>query len=156
MCGEVSGRDITIYGWGILQGCEYIVFFETQLNIYTSFFFISNGGDQNDGVVKLAGGDYWDAPGAPQYNNEKIDECLEMCACYESEKGTPITGCEMIWNQGNRGCYVHTKEITRGNNRGQHSCYIIEKEEDVVAACDTSLLDELKESGRQKGYCVKK
>lgn len=87
----------------------------------------SDNEDQNTGVVKLEGGDFWDDPGSSQHNSGKVEKCLQMCACYDSESGTGITGCEMIWNEGNSGCYVHTKPIARGNNRERHSCYVIEE-----------------------------
>lgn len=36
------------------------------------------------------------------------------------------TGCEGIWNQSNKGCYVHTsKRITQGNKAGNHVCWVI-------------------------------
>merc|ERR1712003_389092 len=34
------------------------------------------------------------------------------------------TGCELIWNQGNQGCYLHTREIARGNGVGNHYCWV--------------------------------
>jgi hypothetical protein len=83
----------------------------------------SNGHDQNSGVIKLEGGDFFDE----EFNKdeEKVAKCLTMCA--ERSKSGPVTGCEMIWNQGNKGCYVHTREISHGNNVGRHSCYLAEQ-----------------------------
>jgi len=75
------------------------------------FCVTSTGADQNSGVVKLAGGDY--GPDA-----ESINECLELCKATAGN-----TGCEVIWGQGNRGCYVHTQEVARGNLMAKHLCY---------------------------------
>ena len=74
----------------------------------------ANGGDQNSGVIKLN-----DLDGN---TSERQDECLELC---HSEIGA--TGCEVIWNQGNRGCYVHTREIARGNGVDRHACWVFSK-----------------------------
>ena len=71
----------------------------------------SNGRDQNSGVYKLRGGNY--------NSRSKQKECLARCRAVNG-----YTGCEMIWSQGNRGCYVHTRQVTRGNGVGRHSCYI--------------------------------
>jgi hypothetical protein len=79
----------------------------------------SNGADQNSGVVKLRGGNFYDTDTEP--DEFKVNECLNLCACYE---GAPVTGCEMIWDQHNRGCYVHTDRIAKGNNVNRHSCYL--------------------------------
>merc|ERR1712130_371549 len=73
-----------------------------------------NGYDQNSGVVKL--------------NNlngntaRRQKQCLKMCL---ARRGA--TGCEVIWNQGNRGCYVHTRQVARGNNAARHRCWIFSK-----------------------------
>jgi len=75
----------------------------------------SNNSDQNDGVQKLVGGDYNDV-------GDLHKQCLEMCA---GVKG--VTGCEMIWDQNNRGCYAHTANIDGGGNGvHRHSCYAVE------------------------------
>ena len=50
------------------------------------------------------------------------NSCLERCKSYPG-----ATGCEVIWNQRNRGCYVHTKDISRGNNRKRHLCWVFSK-----------------------------
>jgi len=42
-----------------------------------------------------------------------------MCA-----KVPGVTACEAIKNQGNRGCYAHTREVARGNGRRNHSCWV--------------------------------
>ena len=54
-----------------------------------------NGHDQNSGVSKLNGLD--------GNTGERQQECLELC---KSTSGA--TACEVIWDQSNRGCYVHT------------------------------------------------
>jgi hypothetical protein len=35
----------------------------------------------------------------------------QACQAY-----TAATGCEVVWDLGNRGCYIHTKEIAKGNS----------------------------------------
>ncbi|KAH8094386.1 serine-type endopeptidase [Aureococcus anophagefferens] len=75
------------------------------------FCVTSDGGDQNWGVVKLEGGDFESAA--------QKAKCLEMCA-----KVQGVTGCETIWDQWNRGCYAHTRDVARGNGVARHSCWI--------------------------------
>ena len=68
--------------------------------------------DVNSGVVRLRGGNFKTAA-------EHL-ECLELCGAYAG-----ATGCETIWGQGNRGCYVHTShEIAKGNGQARHSCWL--------------------------------
>jgi hypothetical protein len=70
----------------------------------------SGGQDENSGVVKLDGGNY--------KSDEKVQQCWDRCASYPG-----VTGCETIWDQGNRGCYVHTSTaIMRGNGVARHYC----------------------------------
>jgi len=78
------------------------------------FCVYGNNYDQNAGVVKLAGGDF--KTPTKQY------ECLGMCACYKG-----ATGCETIWDQSNRGCYVHTQHVQKGNGVQRHSCWIVRR-----------------------------
>jgi len=67
--------------------------------------------DQNRGVYKLNSLDG---------NKEKAQcECIDKCRAWPG-----ATGCEVIWNQRNRGCYVHTQKVQRGNRRGNHYCWI--------------------------------
>lgn len=54
-----------------------------------------NGQDQNSGVIKLMSGDH--------NSDAKKLECLKACA-----EQPNFTGCEVIWDQDNRGCYAHT------------------------------------------------
>ena len=70
----------------------------------------SDGQDQNSGVQKLDGDDY-----GPDH--ESINKCLNQC------KEAAHTGCEVIWGQGNRGCYRHTQAVDRGNSEAKHFCY---------------------------------
>lgn len=86
------------------------------------FCVLSNGNDQNSGVINLEAGDYRDGDNSGVTDEVKVEECLKLCACYS---GARVTGCEMIWDQGNRGCYVHTDFISHGNNVGRHSCYLV-------------------------------
>ena len=56
-----------------------------------------NGGDQNDGVIKLD-----DIDGK---TNTAKEACLQKCLQYQTRTSTKVTGCEVIWDQSNRGCY---------------------------------------------------
>lgn len=82
----------------------------------TGFCVRADGSDQNNGVIKL---DALDGNSATRQA-----QCYEECANYERAQGIEITGCELIWNQGNRGCYVHTDVVARGNGVGNHFCWI--------------------------------
>ena len=84
----------------------------------TGFCVKSNGGDQNSGVIKLDSVNFFDTTDHRR-NQNKVDECLELCSEVEG-----ATGCEMIWDQSNRGCYAHTREIARGNGVARHTCYL--------------------------------
>ena len=83
------------------------------------FCVTSNGTDQNSGVKKLNALD-GDTPEIQQ-------QCLELCF---AENGA--TGCEVIWSQNDRGCYVHTEEIARGNDVDKHECWIFSKCESTL------------------------
>ena len=50
------------------------------------------------------------------------EKCLSHC---HARKGA--TGCEVIWDQGNRGCYVHTRTVAKGNNVQKHFCWVFSK-----------------------------
>ena len=68
------------------------------------------GRDENDLVTKLYGGNV--------QTDDEVQACWEKCAAVSG-----VTGCEAIWNQGNRGCYVHkSTAIIRGNGVNQHYC----------------------------------
>merc|ERR1711879_357361 len=86
-----------------------------------------NGADQNDGVIKINSLD------GNTRDREKV--CLDAC-----NKHPGATGCETIWDQGNRGCYVHTKDIARGNDVARHSCWVFSKSS---------------ECKKEKGFCVR-
>ena len=75
------------------------------------FCVLPNGRDQNDGVITLNTID-GNTP-------EAQSECLRLC-----HNTAAATGCEVIWNQENRGCYVHTQEIDRGNGVDNHYCWV--------------------------------
>jgi len=81
---------------------------------------LSNGGDQNSGVVKASGSNYWHST-----------QCRDWCS---TQSG--ITGCEYIWNQGNRGCYKHTQTIARGNGAGNHYCWLATKFSKDLPTCN--------------------
>ena len=96
--------------------------FQTSVSVSTTpnlpkengFCVKSNGLDQNSGVIKLNNLD--------GNTFERQAACLRLCSVYQK-----ATGCEVIWNQGNRGCYVHTQEVARGNGVGNHACWIFPK-----------------------------
>ena len=75
----------------------------------------SSGRDQNSGVKKLNSMSNGDT-----LNGQK--ECLKLCRSVHG-----VTGCEVIWNQGNQGCYAHTREVARGNGQARHACWIFSK-----------------------------
>ena len=56
-------------------------------------------------------------------NTKRLEEeCLAECRNYPRS-----TGCEIVWGQARRGCYVHTMEVKRGSGaqKGyQHMCWI--------------------------------
>merc|ERR1712115_327451 len=87
---------------------------EKRCRMERGFCVKRNGHDQNHGVVKLNGLDGNTA--------QRQRKCLKMCL---ARRGA--TGCEVIWHQGNRGCYVHTREVARGNNAPRHRCWIFSK-----------------------------
>jgi len=76
---------------------------------------MADGSDQKDGRIKV--GDVDDA------SEQAKVACLEKCLEYES---TVKTGCEVAWDQGNGGCYVHTKAVSRGNKVAGYNCWIFE------------------------------
>ena len=78
------------------------------------FCVTSHGYDQNSGVIKL---------NSINGNTRKRQAaCLKMCKAFGG-----ATGCEEIWNRKNRGCYVHTKTISRGNGVRNHACWVFSK-----------------------------
>jgi len=70
--------------------------------------------DQNSGVIKFNGvdGDDW--------RSQKT--CLNLCKLHPG-----ATGCEVVWDQDNRGCYVHTQEVAEGNRAENHFCWIFSR-----------------------------
>jgi len=106
-------RDVAFYVWNknpyiteIIPEASVTEFGAKQ----NGFCVKANGGDQNSGVYRIEYGDF-NTP-------EKQERCLKMCAMFPGH-----TACEAIWHQGNRGCYVHTKEVDRGNGVARHACW---------------------------------
>jgi len=95
-----------------------------------------HGHDQNSGVLKLASGDHG-------HNNESKEKCLNLCASYSSENR--VTACETIHGQGNRGCYLHTNEVYRGNGVSKHFCAVMNQ---YKPATEQEFLP------TQKGFCL--
>jgi hypothetical protein len=80
----------------------------------------SNGQDQNAGVLKL---DSIDGKSQVAKGN-----CIQKCLGYGLQNPKKkVTGCEIIWDQGNRGCYVHTNDVSKGNKVKNHACWIFSK-----------------------------
>ena len=74
-----------------------------------------NGKYQNSGVIKV---------NSKNGNTELAQtECLKHC-----HARSDATGCEVIWDQSNRGCYIHTKTISKGNGKKKrHLCWVFSK-----------------------------
>ena len=52
---------------------------------------------------------------------------LENLCLKECREQPGATGCEIVWGRDTRGCYAHTKEVSRGSGaqKGyQHMCWI--------------------------------
>jgi len=78
-----------------------------------------DGSDQNNGVIKYNSFDG---------NTEDAQkQCLQKCLDYDG-----ATGCEVIWDRGNRGCYIHTDIIDHGNLAGNHLCWVFTPENDFT------------------------
>jgi hypothetical protein len=79
----------------------------------------ANNRDENSGVIKLYGGNV--------RSNRQKRRCVRKCLAH-SGGGATVTGCEAIWNQRNRGCYVHTsRAITHGNKVNRHTCWLVKQ-----------------------------
>jgi len=70
-----------------------------------------NREDQNSGVLKVS---------SQNMNSDNIrEQCLDVC------KTVPgATGCEVVWDLINQGCYVHTQRITEASGAARHYCAI--------------------------------
>merc|ERR1712028_44333 len=88
--------------------------FDLGTEAWPAGFCMSNANDQNSGVTTLDGGDY--------EGNTREAQCLAQC----KEHSADWTGCEMIWDQSNRGCYVHTEHVNYANNVDKHKCLLRE------------------------------
>lgn len=71
--------------------------------------------DQNSGVIKLTSN-------VDENTAVRQADCLELCKAVSG-----ATGCELIWNHHNVGCYAHTEEIARGNGIDNHGCWVFSK-----------------------------
>ena len=93
---------------------DFIIAPAKNCAIERGFCVLSNGADQNGGVIKKNNFDGNTA--------SRQQQCLELCRAHPG-----ATGCEVIWNQGNRGCYIHTQAVAKGNNVGNHMCWVFSK-----------------------------
>lgn len=101
-----------------------------------------NNRDQNSGVMRI-NGDNIDT-------DAKKQDCLQKCLTYES-----ATGCEVIWDQGNRGCYVHTQDVARGNGVQRHGCWIFSNSLVATKVDIASSFGFSKTDGITRGYVYK-
>merc|ERR1712113_352910 len=78
-----------------------------------------DNGDQNSGVIKLDS----------LNGNSKMRgmECYQKCKEY-AMAADKKTGCELIWDQGNKGCYLHTAPVHHGNGVGRHACWVFDQQ----------------------------
>merc|ERR1712195_82818 len=103
--------------------------FDLGTEAWPAGFCMSNAIDQNNGVTKLEGGNY--------EGNTKEAQCLAQC----KEHSADWTGCEVIWDQGNAGCYVHTEHVNYANSVARHKCLLREvydTDADDTAPVDTA------------------
>ena len=75
----------------------------------------AQGKDVSKGVLKIKNV-------ANEYSRYVENDCLHSCLSYTKAK---VTGCEYIWKQSNRGCYIHTLSIVKGNGLANHKCTFI-------------------------------
>lgn len=105
----------------------YEIFKEAEMG----FCVDENNRDVNEGVKLLKRGEF--------KTKEQRQECRRLCALEEK-----VTACELVWDQGNRGCYVHTSDaVDHGNKRDNHACYVV-----------SPLLKEKQFHLESKGFCV--
>merc|ERR1719221_720924 len=90
----------------------------------------ADGGDQNSGVIKL-----YSTNAGP--SDSLLQECHQTCDSELKERNVQATGCEAIWDRGNRGCYLHTQPISHGNGRERHACWIYNTDSPTDAATDS-------------------
>merc|ERR1712166_1033788 len=103
--------------------------FDLGTEAWPAGYCLSNGRDQNSGVTKLDGSNY--------EGNTKEAQCLAQC----KEHSADWTGCEVIWDQGNAGCYVHTEHVDSANSVARHKCLLREvydPDADDTAPVDTA------------------
>jgi len=94
------------------SGCQAHCDKEVTCQKQVGFCVKGNGADQNHGVIKL------------NSVNGNTEESQELCLYKCKDTSGAFTGCEIIWDQSNRGCYRHTGEVARGNGVGRHFCWI--------------------------------
>ena len=70
--------------------------------------------DRNSGVYQINGEN--------ANTREMQEQCLKLCRHHPG-----ATGCEVIWDIGHRGCFAHTKKITRGSGSDHHFCWVFSK-----------------------------
>ncbi len=112
----------------------------TDIKWQKGFCVMKNGRDQNSGVNKINFDDNFKKlmDLSPNNNNFMTSGSYGnqyskyMTGCYlkaVQELGSKLTGVEVIHSQGNRGCYAHTHEVSRGNGVDRHYCVILDKDE---------------------------
>ena len=96
---------------------EYILYFVETCPREKGFCMTENGDDQNAGVIKKE-------DGVNVNTDELRQECLQWC---KSQSNLTVTGCEVIQDQWNQGCYAHTKNVAFGNKADNHFCWVFSK-----------------------------
>lgn len=85
----------------------------------------SNGGDVNDGVKQLS---YVDVRTSA---DQKV--CQDLCTAEELINPAPLTACEGIHSQSNKGCYAHfSTNVARGNGGDNHFCALQKQDRQFV------------------------
>ena len=77
-----------------------------------------DGEDQNERVIQLD---------MNMGEGHLFMTCLQLCLAHPG-----ATGCEVIWNEDNHGCYLHTSEVALGSGSDNHKCWILSKNQGTV------------------------
>jgi len=109
---------------------EYGVYFNGSRADLTSVFGTAQKGfcvDRNGADVNVSS-----VSVMPHWTTSEASKCC-LKACFSAARDAlldpvglmPVTGCEVIWNQSNQGCYIHHSSlITKGNGHDRHLCWI--------------------------------
>ena len=96
---------------------EYILYFLETCPREKGGCMTENGGKPWTGVIKKEDG--------VNVNTDKLrQECLQWC---KSQSNLTVTGCEVIQDKWNQGCYAHTQNVAFGNKVDKHFCWVFSK-----------------------------